>query len=484
MQGMNQPGHLQDWQPDSWQRKPARQQPVYPDPAALRAVLDQLSQLPPLVSSYEIENLKGQLAAAARGERFLLQGGDCSETFADCQSSIIAGKLKVLLQMSLLIVHDARIPVIRVGRFAGQYAKPRSSDTETRNGQTLPVYRGDLVNRPNFDPDDRTPDPQLLLRGYERAALTINFIRALIDGGFADLHHPENWTLNFARPGPVADAYQQRVQTVARAIEFMETLTGGAPIPQLQRVDFFTSHEGLHLLYEQALTRQVPRRAGWYNLGTHFPWIGNRTRDPNGAHVEYFRGIRNPIAVKIGPPITEEELVTLCDLLDPGHEPGRLTLITRFGADRVASALPPLVEALQRRGRRVLWVCDPMHGNTETTASGLKTRRFERILQELETTCEILYQAGLPLAGVHFELSGEDVTECLGGACGLTEADLTRAYRSPVDPRLNYEQSLEMALHLARLLQRRPGARGTRVFVGTNPATQPPSVTDQPLART
>ncbi|MCS7090658.1 MAG: 3-deoxy-7-phosphoheptulonate synthase class II [Verrucomicrobiota bacterium] len=447
-----------EWQPDSWQRKPARQQPVYPDPGALQNVLRQLHQLPPLVSSYEIECLKAQLAEAARGERFLLQGGDCSETFADCQSPVIAAKLKILLQMSLLIVHDARCRVIRVGRFAGQYAKPRSAETETRGGNTLPVYRGDLVNRPGFDPRDRTPDPELLLRGYERAALTLNFIRALIDGGFADLHHPENWTLSFARATPVAEAYQQRVHAVAEAIQFIETLTG-ASIPELQRVDFFTSHEGLHLLYEQALTRQVPRRTGWYNLGTHFPWIGNRTRDPDGAHVEYFRGIRNPIAVKIGPPITEDELLTLCHRLDPCQEPGRLTLITRFGVDQVARALPPLIDALQKRGRRVLWVCDPMHGNTETTASGLKTRRFERILKELELTCQILAEAGLPLAGVHFELSGEDVTECIGGACGLTEADLARAYRSPVDPRLNYEQSLEMALHLACLLRCHKPAR-------------------------
>lgn len=458
----------QDWQPDSWQRRPARQQPEYPDPAALESVLRQLRQLPPLVSSYEIENLKSQLAAAARGERFLLQGGDCSETFADCESSIIAAKLKILLQMSLLIVHDARIPVIRVGRFAGQYAKPRSADTEIRNGRALPVYRGDLVNRPNFDPRDRTPDPELLLRGYERAGLTINFIRALIDGGFADLHHPENWTLSFARATPVAEAYQERVRAVADAIGFIETLTGGVPIPQLQRVDFFTSHEGLHLSYEQALTRQVPRRPGWYNLGTHFPWIGNRTRDPDGAHVEYFRGIRNPVAVKIGAPITPDELLALCERLDPHQEPGRLALITRFGADEVVSGLPPLIETLQKRGRRVLWVCDPMHGNTEITPAGVKTRRFERILRELELTAQILQDAGLPLGGVHFELSGEDVTECIGGACGLTEADLTRAYRSPVDPRLNYEQSLEMALHLARLLQRR-----TRTSVSFAPRSGP-----------
>lgn len=474
---------LEEWRPDSWQRKPARQQPVYPDPEQLRRVLRQLEQLPPLVSSYEIESLKRQLAEAAQGHRFLLQGGDCSETFADCQSGIIAAKLKILLQMSLILVHDARRRVIRVGRFAGQYAKPRSSDTETRNGHTLPVYRGDLVNRPGFAPQDRTPDPELLLRGYERAALTLNFIRALIDGGFADLHHPENWTLSFARATPVAEAYQQRLRAVAEAIQFIETLTG-TPIAELQRVDFFTSHEGLHLLYEQALTRQVPRRPGWYNLGTHFPWIGNRTRDPDGAHVEYFRGIRNPIAVKIGPPISVDELLALCERLDPHREPGRLTLITRFGADLVTRELPPLVDALQRRHHRVLWVCDPMHGNTETTAAGIKTRRFDRILHELEQTAEILREAGLPLAGVHFELSGEDVTECIGGACGITEADLGRAYRSPVDPRLNYEQSLEMALRLAQLLNLplRSQTRSTQSTVQPThrPSPTPAQAADQP----
>jgi len=298
---MNHRVHPPDWRPDSWQAKPAAQQPVYPEPAALARVLQELRRLPPLVSSYEIESLRSQLAEAACGRRFLLQGGDCSETFADCQSAIIAAKLKILLQMSLVLTHDTRRPVIRVGRFAGQYAKPRSAEHETRDGLTLPVYRGDLVNRPDFDPAQRRPDPELLLRGYERAALTLNFIRALIDGGFADLHHPENWTLSFACAQPVAEAYRQRVAAVQEAVSFVETLTH-APIPQLQRVDFFTSHEALHLLYEEALTRQVPRRTGWYNLGAHFPWIGNRTRQIDGAHVEYCRGIRNPIAVKIGPP--------------------------------------------------------------------------------------------------------------------------------------------------------------------------------------
>ena len=440
-----------EWRPDSWRHKIAAQQPVYPDQTALDTALRQLHQLPPLVSSWEVESLKEQLADATRGRCFLLQGGDCSETFADCESGIIAAKLKILLQMSLVLVQGARQRVIRVGRFVGQYAKPRSSDTETRNGITLPVYRGDLVNRVDFHPDDRRPDPELLLRGYERAGLTINFIRALVDGGFADLHHPEYWELPFGRQTPLAEEYHQMVNSITESVRFTETLTGRA-LPEMNRVDFYSSHEGLHLFYEEAVTRQVPRREGWYNLSTHFPWIGNRTRNLDGAHVEYFRGIRNPIAVKVGPPVTPDEVAALCRALNPANEPGRLSLITRFGAARVAKELPGIVHAVRQGGHNVLWVCDPMHGNTETTDAGVKTRRFEKVLAELESVFQILADGGAHCGGVHFELTGDNVTECIGGACGLTEADLARDYRSPVDPRLNYEQSLEMALRLAKLL--------------------------------
>jgi 3-deoxy-7-phosphoheptulonate synthase len=440
-----------EWRPDSWRRKRAAQQPVYPDQAGLDAALRQLRQLPPLVSSWEVETLKQQLAEAALGTRFLLQGGDCSETFADCESGVIANKLKILLQMSLVLVQGARQRVIRVGRFGGQYAKPRSSETETRGGVTLPAYRGDLVNRAAFNPDQRRPDPELLLRGYERAGLTINFIRALVDGGFADLHHPEYWALPFGGQSPLADEYLRMVNSISESLRFTEALTG-RPLPEMDWVDFYSSREGLHLCNEEAVTRQVPRREGWYNLSTHYPWIGNRTRNLDGAHVEYFRGIRNPIAVKLGLPITPDEAVALCQTLNPSNEPGRLSLITRFGEAHVAKELPGIVQAVRRRGHNVLWVCDPMHGNTETTSTGIKTRRFERVLAELEATFRILGENGAHLGGVHFELTGEDVTECIGGACGLTEDDLSRDYRSPVDPRLNYEQSLEMALRLAKLL--------------------------------
>jgi 3-deoxy-7-phosphoheptulonate synthase len=438
---------MNSWSPSSWQDKPATQQPTYPDPEAAERVVEELARLPPLVTSWEIESLRAQLAEVAAGRRFLLQGGDCAESFAECDSGAIANKLKILLQMSLVLVHGLKKRVIRVGRFGGQYAKPRTEEGETRDGVTLPAYRGDLINRAPFTAADRAPDPQLLLRGYERAALTVNFIRALIDGGFADLHHPEYWDLDFVRHSPLAAEYRRIVESIGDSLRFMETLAG-SQVGEMKRVDFFTSHEGLHLLYEQAQTRRVPHRAGWYNLATHYPWIGMRTADPDGAHVEYFRGIANPVAVKVGPAMTAERLRALAERLDPQREPGRLTLIHRLGARRIAELLPSLVEAL--RDRPIVWCCDPMHGNTDTTGSGRKTRRFNDILAELELAFDIHAACGTYLGGVHFELTGDDVTECVGGARGLEERDLGRAYRSQVDPRLNYEQALEMAMLIAR----------------------------------
>lgn len=450
-----------DWSPDSWQRRPAAQQPHYAVPDELQRVLTQLSRLPPLVTSWEIETLKRQLAEATHGERFLLQGGDCSESFDDCESGVVTAKLKILLQMSLVLVQGGKRRVIRVGRFAGQYAKPRSADTETRKGVTLPTYRGDMINRIGFTAAEREPSPELLLRGYERSALTINFIRALIDGGFADLHHPEYWELGFVRKSPLAAEYMRMVESIGESLRFMETLTGGT-LGDSSRVDFFTSHEGLHLHYEQAQTRRVPRREGWYNLATHFPWIGNRTRALNGAHVEYFRGIQNPLAVKLGLPVDPDEVVALCQTLNPANEPGRLTLIVRFGAEKIEATLPGLVAAVRRAGCVVLWSCDPMHGNTETTAGGYKTRRFEKVLNELERCFRILRAEGARLGGVHIELTGDDVTECVGGASGVTENDLARAYRSQVDPRLNYEQALELALLLSRLMAQDRAGHGAK----------------------
>lgn len=438
-----------EWSPESWRSRPALQQPTYPDPAQVERVVAEMSRLPPLVTSWEIEALKGQIAEAARGERFLLQGGDCAESFDDCGSPSIAAKLKILLQMSLVLLYGTRKRIIRVGRFAGQYAKPRSEDFEEREGVRLPSYRGDLVNRLEFEPTARRPDPERMLRGYERSALTLNFIRSLVDGGFADLHHPEYWDLGFVEHSPLALDYQRMVNAIADSVVFMETLAG-RKIGQMERVDFFTSHEGLHLLYEQSQTRRVPRRTGWYDLSAHFPWIGMRTADPGGAHVEFFRGVSNPLGVKVGPSMTPEWLGELLATLHPDDEPGRLTLIHRFGAGKIRDGLPPLIETLRRAGKTVTWVCDPMHGNTQKTEGGFKTRRFEDILSELEDAIEVHTEMGSVLGGVHFELTGENVTECTGGARGLAEADLERAYRSQVDPRLNYEQALEMAMLIAR----------------------------------
>lgn len=440
------------WTPDSWRTKTALQLPIYPDQPALQAALLQLGRLPPLVTGWEIDKLRNQLADVARGERFLLQGGDCSESFADCDSEVIAGKLKILLQMSLVLVQGAKKRVLRVGRIAGQYAKPRSADTETRDGKTLPSYRGDMINRTGFTLEERTPDPALLLRAYERSALTINFIRALVEGGFADLHHPEVWDVVFVANSPRAGEYRRMVESIGESLRFMETVTGSV-LSDFGRVDFFTSHEGLHLHYEQAQTRRVAHLPGWYDLSTHFPWIGERSRFLEAAHVEFFRGIANPIGVKIGPAVSPDEALELIRRLNPQDEPGRLTFITRFGAGKVEDRLPLLVERVRQAGKNVIWCCDPMHGNTEITQSGIKTRRFDKILQELESSHRVLKECGSHLGGVHFELTGENVTECTGGASGVTEADLTRAYRTQLDPRLNYEQAMEMALLLSKLLR-------------------------------
>ncbi len=444
------------WSPSSWVSKPAGQQPTYPDQEAVASTVERLASLPPLVTSWEIERLRAQLAEAAEGKRFLLQGGACAEQFDECSASIITNKLKILLQMSLLLTFGLKRRVIRVGRFAGQYAKPRSSDTEERDGVALPCYRGEIINGPDFTVADRTPDPKRMLRGYEHAAMTLNFIRSLVDGGVADLHHPEYWDLEFVAHSPRAREYQEMVKSVSDSLRFMETLAG-VQAGEISRVDFFTCHEGLLLPYEQAVTRQVPRRDGWYNLGTHFPWVGMRTAQVEGAHVDYFRGIRNPIGIKVGPGMTQEWLLELLEILDPDGEPGRITLVHRMGHSKVAEKLPPLVEAVQRAGRLVLWCCDPMHGNTEKTTSGHKTRRFDNILSELEQSFDIHADLGSYLGGVHFELSGDNITECIGGARGLTEVDLERAYESRVDPRLNYEQSLEMALLIGQKVERMNG---------------------------
>src|SRR3954470_1450925 len=439
------------WHPASWTNRPVQQQPRYADAAALDKVVASLSRLPPLVVSWEIEQLRERLAEAQLGNRFLLMGGDCAETFEDCESDKIAKKLKILLQMSLVLLHGLKKPIIRVGRMAGQYAKPRSADTETRNGVTLPAFRGDLVNRSEFTAEAREPDPNLLLRGYERAALTLNFVRALCDGGFADLHHPRYWDLGFMQHSPLKDQYQKIVDSIGDSLDFFERVSGGRAPHEVTAVDFYASHEGLLMHYEQAQTRYIERQKRWYNLSTHMPWIGMRTAQLDGAHVEFFRGIANPMGIKIGPSMSTEWVQGLLAVLNPNNEPGRIVLIHRMGAKEIDKRLPPLIQAVRATGSPVLWMCDPMHGNTESASSGLKTRRVENIVTELESSFRIHRELGTYLGGVHFELTGEDVTECTGGARGLTDSDLARAYKSQVDPRLNYEQALELAMRIAGL---------------------------------
>jgi 3-deoxy-7-phosphoheptulonate synthase len=457
------------WSPSSWKNKLHSQQIMYPDRGTVERVCTKLAELPPLVTSWEIQKLKALIAQAQKGERFLLQGGDCAEQIDQCRPEPIASKLKILLQMSLVLIYASKKPVIRVGRFAGQYAKPRSSAEETRvvdgRSVTLPSYYGDLVNRPEFTPEARRPDPMRMLDGYTHAAMTLNFIRALMDGGFADLHHPEYWDLGFMAKGQLTpemrEQYQKMTQRLADGLKFMEAI-GERTVDQLTSADFFTSHEALNLLYETAQTRTVPRRTGHYNLSTHMPWLGDRTRGLDGAHVEYFRGIRNPIGIKLGAVTKPEDVAPLVRLLNPEREPGKIALIVRAGAKNVKTLLPRLIEAVQTTNDLgpVLWMSDPMHGNTVSTSSGAKTRVFDDILFELESSWDIHERSGTRLGGIHIELTGEDVTECVGGAAGLTEHDLSRNYQSPCDPRLNYEQALELAFRLGQRMQQRADSRG------------------------
>ncbi|MEE8441460.1 MAG: 3-deoxy-7-phosphoheptulonate synthase class II [Spirochaetia bacterium] len=442
--------HYRDtpWHPRRWRNFPAAHQPTYSDVAGYTQALERLAGLPPIVFPGEIERLKSQIAEAAQGRRFILHGGDCVERFIDCNPMAITNKLKILLQMSVVLSHAARHPVVRIGRIAGQYFKPRGSETESIDGRTVPSYRGDAVN--GFLPENRDPDPDRLVAGYFHATATLNYIRSMIDGGFADLHHPYTWNLDSMERTEKWEDYRAIVESILDAIHFMESF-GGVNAESLGRVEFFTAHEGLHLGYETALTRAEKDR--YYNLGAHMLWIGERTRAASGAHVDYFRGISNPIAVKLSANAGPGEVTELCKILNPENEPGRLSLITRLGASSVSTALPPLVKAVQDDGATVAWVCDPMHGNTITTASGRKTRRFTDVLNDLSETFAIHTKNGSTLAGVHFELTGEDVTECVGGAVNLEESDLPLNYQTYCDPRLNYAQSVEMAFRISELLR-------------------------------
>ncbi len=437
------------WSPHSWRPLPIQQQPDYADPEAVHRALEHVRALPPLVHPGEVDALRTQLAEAAVGKRFLLQGGDCAERFIDCARAPIEQKLKILLQMSLVLTWAARTPVIRVARMAGQYAKPRSRNYETIDGVEVPSYRGDHVNHVNQD--NREPDPERLVQAYFHSAATLNYIRALLDGGFADLHHPEHWDLGFFRSASRRQEYEEMLERILDAMAFLRT-AGADRSSALRTVNLYASHEGLLLPYEEAQTESFGGRH--YNVGTHMLWVGDRTRQLDGAHIEYLRGIRNPIGVKVGPSMEPDELVQVLDRLDPNNEPGRITLITRYGADRIDTLLPLHLRAVQAAGRLPVWSSDPMHGNTESTGEGLKTRAFHRIRKELSRAFAIHAAHGSHLGGVHLELTGENVTECTGGPEELLETDLPRSYETYCDPRLNYAQSLEMAFLIAVTLRR------------------------------
>lgn len=440
------------WTPISWQTYRLVQQAKYSDAVQLDTTIKELSKLPPLVSVQEIEELKSKIASAANGQSFVLQGGDCAELFSDCNAEAITDKLKILLQMSLILVYGLNKPVVKIGRMAGQYAKPRSAETETINGVTLPCYRGDLINGAVFNKQQRQPDPERLLKGYSFASLTLNYLRTLLDNHFSDLSNVDNWDLDFVAHSTRAHEYHEILDKIKYSQSVLENLTLQSSQPSAKD-KIFTCHEALHLHYEQALTRQCDQ-GRWYNLSTHIPWIGMRTCQLDSAHVEYMRGIENPIAIKIGPSMGARQLLDLVNILDPNNTPGRLTLITRFGQDKIRQHLPPMISIMQKEGKKPLWCCDPMHGNTSLTKQGRKTRQFNAIIGELTEAFQIHQENNSHLGGVHIELTGENVTECVGGARGLTEQDLQKAYKSLVDPRLNAEQSLEMAILITQLNQR------------------------------
>jgi len=442
------------WSPASWRAKPARQLPDYPDADALTDAEARLRRRPPLVFAGEARRLQAALARAAAGEAFLLQGGDCAESFAELHPNAIRDTLRVLLQMAVVLSFGAGRPVVKVGRVAGQFAKPRSVPTETVGGVTLPSYRGDIVNDLAFDGAARVPDPGRMLRAYDQAAATLNLLRAFVQGGFADLRRVHDWTLAFVAASPQGSRYEQLAARIDDALGFMAACgVTQATTPQLRETELYTSHDALLLPYEEALTRVDSVTGAWYACSAHLPWIGERTRQVDGAHVEFCRGVANPLGIKLGPTTEPDDVLRLIDVLDPDGQPGRLTLIVRMGADRVGAGLPPLVRAVGRAGRRVVWSCDPMHGNTVTARNGVKTRPFDRVLAELRGFCAVLDAENVPVGGVHLEMTGKDVTECIGGAQAIDEARLADRYHTHCDPRLNGSQALELAFELAEILK-------------------------------
>lgn len=447
------------WKPDSWRSKPAKQQVEYADKALLAGSLEQLRVLPPLISPGEVTNLRAQLAEVAQGKRFLLQGGDCAERFLDCKADSIEKKLRIMMQMSLVLTWGARVPTVRMGRMAGQFAKPRSKPFEEVDGKTYHSYRGDNIN--SHDLDGRVPDPDRLVKGYFHSAATLNYARALIKDGFADVRSAENWDLGFVKSSRNRAEYEKMVQSILEASEFVE-VCGLQDLERLKTVDLFVCHEALHLEYEEALTRPMAKTDGkYFNSGAHFVWIGDRTRQLDHAHIEYFRGLENPIGVKVGPSMRKGELVPLILTVCPNikEQPGKVTLISRFGADNVETMLPAFIKEVQAAGLQdvVIWCCDPMHGNTDSvtegSAKGYKTRKFDNVARELQLTFEVHHRCGSRLGGTHLELTGESVTECTGGPEELQTDDLPQRYTTYCDPRLNYAQSLEIAFMISNYLK-------------------------------
>ncbi len=441
-----------DWHPSSWRHFPADQLPPWPDPDEYQQAVETISEFPPLVFAGEISALKAVLAKAAVGEAFLLQGGDCAENFSQCTAPYIRETLKVLLQMSIILTYAGGKPVAKVGRIAGQFAKPRSSNMERIGDLELPSYRGDMVNSPEFTPAARRPDPQRLIRGYYVACATMNLLRAFTKGGYAALHRVHSWNNDFVKNSPVGQNYEQLAEQISRALNFFETIGFKVDSPQFNQANVYTSHEALLLGYEEALTRRDSITGEWYDCSAHMVWIGDRTRRLDGAHVEFFRGIHNPIGVKIGPSYELDDTLRLIETLNPRNEPGRLTLITRFGADQVAAYLPQLARAVKKTGYSVVWCCDPMHGNTYLAESGHKTRNFDDIMAEVSRFFDIHRSEGTIPGGVHLELTGENVTECIGGGRKIENDHLKLNYATQCDPRLNAEQSLDLAFHLAQMV--------------------------------
>ena len=442
------------WTPDSWRAHPIAQVPEYPDESVLGTVEGTLAAYPPLVFAGEARRLKQELGKVAEGQAFLLQGGDCAESFAEFHANNIRDTFKVILQMAAVLTFGASLPVVKVGRMAGQFAKPRSAPTEVIDGVELPSYRGDIINGIGFTSDARIPDPNRMLSAYHQASATLNLLRAFAQGGFADLHQVQRWNLDFVKGSKQGDRYQAFAERLSETLDFMSAcgLTADL-VPQIAETEFYTSHEALLLWYEQALTRQDSLSGDWYDCSAHMLWIGDRTRQPDSAHVEYLRGVGNPIGMKCGPSMAPDELIKMIDILNPANEAGRLTLIARMGHDKVHENLPPLVRAVQREGRKVVWSCDPMHGNTIKSASGYKTRPFDRILAEVKGFFDVHAAEGTHAGGVHFEMTGQDVTECLGGAQAISDEDLSHRYHTHCDPRLNASQALELAFLLAETLK-------------------------------